>query len=137
MLATITYKTCQKCLEPKPLTNYRRRWRDRDVRMNVCNSCHYASERARRVRKKQEALDRVVTNFIRRWKRGKSYYSRHYEHYAGEYYRSARKQGVSNRFLESLIERIGMDEALRAYRGQRSQYTQSERGRAVGSSASS
>ena len=39
---------CQKCGEPKPLTDYRRRWTDSDVRMNVCNSCHYASERARR-----------------------------------------------------------------------------------------
>ena len=123
MLATTTNKTCQKCAEPKALTDYRRRWRDRDVRMNVCNSCHYASERARRVRNKQEAIDRIITNYIRKWRQGKARW--------GEFWDCERKISRLNRvgrFLDLLTERIGRDEAIRAYRGQVSEHERGVRG---------
>lgn len=110
MLAIDTTRICQKCEEPKPLTDYRRRWRDQDVRMNVCNLCHYASERARRVRKKQEAIDRIVTNYIRKWRRG--------EAFQADFRKAERKVGVHKLFWDLLIDRIGRDEAIRAYQGQ-------------------
>lgn len=116
----ITNKTCQKCLEPKPLTEYRRRWSDRDVRMNVCNSCHCSSERARRVRKKQEAIDCIVTNYIRKWRRGEARWD--------DFRDSHRKIRTLNplyRLLDLLTERIGRDEAMRAFQGQRSEHVSS------------
>ena len=82
--------------------------------MNVCNLCHYASERARRVRKKQEAIDRIVTNYIRKWRRG--------EARRADFCDCQRKIRRLNRlyqFLDLLTARIGRDEAIRAYQGQR------------------
>ncbi len=120
MIATTANRICQKCLEPKPLTEYRRRWSDSDVRMNVCNSCHYASERARRARKKQEAIDRIVTNYIRKWRRGKAFHADFWDcHW------KIRKLNRRDQFLDLLTARIGREEALRAYRGQPSEQVRS------------
>lgn len=126
MLTTTTNKTCQTCVEPKPLTDYRRRWSDRDVRMNVCNSCHYASERARRVCKKQEAIDRIVTDYIRKWMQGEAGWS----DFCDCQWKISRLNRLNevdwlNPLRDLLTERIGEDEAHRAYRGRHSAHVRS------------
>jgi len=48
-------KFCEQCHQDKPIEEFRRRYKDRDIRLNQCNSCHRQSERTRRQvhRKKQ------------------------------------------------------------------------------------
>ena len=45
-------RICSECCEVKPLTEYRRRFKDRDVRMHQCRACHLAAERYRLLRRK-------------------------------------------------------------------------------------
>jgi hypothetical protein len=47
-------RICSECGELKPLTSFRRRYRDQRHRMGVCNFCHAARERLRRHRKRQQ-----------------------------------------------------------------------------------
>ncbi len=41
-------KRCESCLAEHPLEQFRRRYRDRDDRVNQCRSCHNLRERLRR-----------------------------------------------------------------------------------------
>jgi hypothetical protein len=41
-------RVCSDCAEIKPLTEFRRRYRDREDRMYQCRECHAAAERCRR-----------------------------------------------------------------------------------------
>lgn len=45
-------RICSECCAVKPLTEYRRRHKGRDVRMHQCRVCHLAAERCRRLRRK-------------------------------------------------------------------------------------
>ena len=55
-------RVCGHCSEIRSLTDFRRRYRDRDRpdRMHMCNSCHARRERERR-RRKREQRDHMQT----------------------------------------------------------------------------
>ena len=38
-------RICSECCEVKFLTEYRRRYKDREVRMHQCRACHVAAEK--------------------------------------------------------------------------------------------
>ena len=56
-------KLCSECAELKPLTSFRRRYRDRPQRVTVCNFCHVRRERLRRRKKRQQKDQLVIQKF--------------------------------------------------------------------------
>lgn len=69
---TAPVRYCASCLEPKPLTDFRRRRADGDARMNECRSCHSKSERRRRMAKRSRAGRQAVNRELARLKAAKS-----------------------------------------------------------------
>jgi len=48
-------RICSECCEVKFLTEYRRRYKNREVRMHQCRACHVAAEKRRIMRRKAKS----------------------------------------------------------------------------------
>ena len=51
-------RICTDCCEIKPLPEFRRRYRDQEVRVHQCKSCHAVAERERNRRRREIAAGR-------------------------------------------------------------------------------
>lgn len=60
------WRRCEQCLGLYPLTEFRRRCRDRDRRFNHCRKCHNLAERTRRAIAQGRATRRRVAEIIGR-----------------------------------------------------------------------
>jgi CRISPR/Cas system-associated protein Cas10 (large subunit of type III CRISPR-Cas system) len=53
-------KTCNACQLSRPITEFRRRKKNTEIRMNECRSCRSINDRSRRLRKKQKLETRQI-----------------------------------------------------------------------------
>jgi 5-methylcytosine-specific restriction endonuclease McrA len=60
-----TAKTCSKCGLAKPLDQFARRWKDRDVRIGVCKPCRKAYDKAWRERNAEQQRAYKRTKYLR------------------------------------------------------------------------
>ena len=65
-------KFCEHCLEWKPDTEFRRRFKGGSARLNQCRICHNETERVRRARGHREQCDKFVAAFVTRLKNAKA-----------------------------------------------------------------
>ena len=61
-------KLCEYCLTVKPITEFRRRYRDGTERMNECRTCHNESERMRRAHRRTSRDNDAIKQFVTRLK---------------------------------------------------------------------
>lgn len=65
-------KFCEHCLEWKPDTEFRRRFKGGSARLSQCRTCHNKTERARRSRGHREQRDQYIARFVTQLKNAKS-----------------------------------------------------------------
>ncbi len=70
-------RLCSSCSDLKPVTCFRRRYRDRPDRMHMCNSCHAGRERTRRNRKLQQQDRLDIQKFATAYRSTRDHYRRH------------------------------------------------------------
>ena len=56
-------KSCHQYLQTQPLSEFRRRYRNRPERMHTCNSCRYQYERVRRRNLRRKGRDQTIARF--------------------------------------------------------------------------
>lgn len=65
MLATgCDQRICRQCLTPKPLTEFRLRRKDCELRQHVCNKCHRAEEKTRRTQQRERHERRTMQGLV-------------------------------------------------------------------------
>jgi len=65
-------KICEQCLEWKPDTEFRRRFKGESTRLNQCRTCHNETEQVRRARGRREQRDQHIAKFVTKLKNAKS-----------------------------------------------------------------
>lgn len=57
-------RICRQCLTPKPLAEYRLRSKTGRLRQHVCNQCHRAEEKARRIQQRERHERRTMQGLV-------------------------------------------------------------------------
>ncbi len=70
--ATCEYRLCEHCLLPRPIEDFRRRCRDKPLRLSQCRSCHNQAERERRAVRRQKMTRRELAKALNKVKNQRS-----------------------------------------------------------------
>ena len=72
MVGPAAEKVCSDCLEVRPSSEFRRRFRTGQARLGQCRACHNVAERLRRAQRRRAWRDQRVAAFVTQLKNARS-----------------------------------------------------------------